>query len=168
MPICFDGLKLSCDYFDRCGNLPDSTLVKKAFLEQKRLDLDWYHNLLIARSNYSIGTSKYISTNVSQNMRSNFIEKLFKSINESPKLEFYSTIKKQFKQEEYLNCSIYKYRTALTRLRISAHNFEIERGRYGANSTSRDQRFCRYCQEVLHSQVVESEKHVLDECPLYV
>ncbi len=101
-------------------------------------------------------------------MRSGFIEKLFQSINESPKLEFYSTVKKHFKLEEYLNCPIFKYRAALTRLRISAHNLEIERGRYGNAPISRDKRFCRYCQEVLQIQVVESEKHVLNDCLLYI
>ena len=45
LPILFDGIKLSCDYYARCRELSDDTLVKKAFLEQKRLDLDWYHNI---------------------------------------------------------------------------------------------------------------------------
>ena len=46
LPLIFDGLKLTCDYFDRCAALPDNSLAKKAFLEQKRLDLDWYGNIV--------------------------------------------------------------------------------------------------------------------------
>jgi hypothetical protein len=45
LPPVFDGLKLSCDYFDWCESLPDSIQVKKAFLDRKRLDLDWCHNI---------------------------------------------------------------------------------------------------------------------------
>ena len=42
-PLIFNGIKLSCDYFERCIALSDDTLVKQAFLEQKRLDLNWYN-----------------------------------------------------------------------------------------------------------------------------
>ncbi len=70
-----------------------------------------------------------------------------------------------------MNCTIFKYRTALTRLRISAHSLEIERGRYGNSGTNtpvvRDLRFCRYCEEVHELKAVESEEHVLHECQLY-
>ena len=45
LPLNFDAIKMSCDYFIRCRDLPDSALVKKAFLEQKKLNLDWYRNI---------------------------------------------------------------------------------------------------------------------------
>ena len=167
LPLCFDGIKLACDYFDRCQNLPEVSLAKKAFKEQKLLNLNWYQNLSSIRSKFSAGNSNVCSINTFQNLRAIFIEKLFLSINESPKLEFYRTVKKEFKFEGYLNCSIPKYRTALTKMRISAHNLEIERGRYTKFSTPQTDRLCRYCNDVHQLKVVESESHVLLDCPLY-
>ena len=121
LPLCFDGAKLSCDYFDRCKNSPNNSLVKKAFLEQKRLDLDWYHNMTELLAKNCNGPHKIDSINVFQNLRTRFITNWSKYLNESPKLEFYSTVKTSFKREEYLDNPIYKYRTALSRLRISGN-----------------------------------------------
>ncbi len=172
LPLYLDGIKLSCDYYDRCKNSPDNSLVKKAFLEQKRLDLDWYHNITELLAENSSGPHSLDSLNVFQNLKTRFIENWTKYLKESPKLEFYNTVKNTFKREEYLDNPIFKYRTALCRLRISAHNLEIELGRYakkeGKLPVSRAERFCRYCQEVLQIQVVESEQHVLNDCPLYI
>jgi hypothetical protein len=93
LPLVFDGLPLSCDYFGRCESLPDSALVKKAFLDQKRLDLDWYHNIYQLKLTISHGTSKLISVNVFQNQRTNFINKLFDEVHLYPKLEYYRRVK---------------------------------------------------------------------------
>ncbi len=174
LPLCFDGAKLSCDYFYRCKNSPNNSLVKKAFLEQKRLDLGWYHNMTELLAKNRNGPHKIESINVFQNLRTRFITNWSEFFNKSPKVEFYSTVKTSFKSEEYLDNPIYKYRTALSRLRISAHNLEIEIGRYVKKNSnckppvSRAERFCRYCHEVLQIQVVESEEHVLNDCLLYV
>ncbi len=105
LPILFDGIKLSCDYYARCRELSDDTLVKKAFLEQKRLDLDWYHNISAVESNYSRGNSKLNSINVFQNQRSTFIAKLFQYINQSPKLEFYKAVKNTLNEKITLTVS---------------------------------------------------------------
>jgi hypothetical protein len=34
--------------------------------------------------------------------------------------------------------------------------------------TSREERTCRYCLEVLQTTTTECEKHVLNDCPLYI
>ena len=125
------------------------------------------------RSNCSNGPSHLTSINVFQNQRSAFVTKFFDYINQSPKLEYYRKVKSDFKLEDYLNSTVFKYRTALTRLRISAHCLEIERGRYGNSDSNaacpivRDMRLCRYCTEVHQLKVIESEDHVLHKCPLY-
>ena len=51
-------------------------------------------------------------------------------------------------------------RSFLTRIRISAHNLNIETGRY--NSTPREQRLCKFC-----PSSVEDEKHFILHCPKY-
>ena len=63
--------------------------------------------------------------------------------------------KKQFKIESYLHhVTIVKNRVALTRLRVSSHNLEIEVGRYHISRvTPLHQRVCRTC------QVFEDEIH---------
>ncbi len=93
-------------------------------------------------------------------------------LNTSPKLEYYKTVKHESQQECYLKIPIFKYRSALTKLRISAHCLEIERGRYANTNkvqpTARSERLCRYCSEVLQNSVVESESHALNDCPLFI
>ena len=54
---------------------------------------------------------------------------------------------------------------------ISAHDLEIEKGRYNNSKTEekvpRNLRLCRYCKEVLNKTVTEDEEHALNICPLY-
>ena len=52
----------------------------------------------------------------------------------------------------------YKKRKIITKFRISAHDLEIERGRY--RGLKADRRTCNLCQSV-----VEDEVHFLMECP---
>ena len=181
--VILDATKLSCDYFLRCKDLDDSLLTKKAYIEQKTLNLDWYRSMNSCLQNYNRGNSKVASVNVFSNLRSIFVNKWENSVRTSPKLEFYSTIKTKFSREAYLSIPTFKYRSALTRLRISAHDLEIERGRYQSNSTksdtdnkenkkasykSKEERTCRYCLEILQTTTTECEKHVLDDCLLYL
>ena len=70
-------------------------------------------------------------------------------------------------------------RTALTRLRISAHNLNIERGRYSRSDNALAiQRLCPYCctSDVAYlselpfpdeDPIIEDEAHVLSTCPAY-
>ena len=172
LPLNFDAIKMSCDYFIRCRDLPDSALVKKAFLEQKKLNLDWYRNINDCLNKHSLGTSKRDSINVFQSLRLQLLNMWQEYLNASPKLEFYKTVKHTFQQEYYLTIPIFKYRSALTKLRISAHSLEIERGRYAninkVHPTAREERLCRYCFEVLQNKVSESESHALNDCLLYI
>ena len=172
LPINFDAIKMSCDYFSRCREQPDDKLVKKAFLEQKKLNLDWYRNMTECLRKLSFGTSNRDSINVFQNLRLQFSNTWQEYLNASPKLEYYKTVKNTFRCEDYLKIPVFKYRSALTRIRISAHNLEIERGRYAKNNklppTAREDRLCRYCHEVLQNKITESETHALNDCPLYI
>ena len=83
--------------------------------------------------------------------------------NQKHQLRTFRTFKTQIKFENYLSkVKILKHRVALTKLRISNHTLEIEKGRYGPKRKKADQRFCSSCQEQ-----VEDEKHFLLKCPLY-
>ena len=75
------------------------------------------------------------------------------------KLRTYRLFKQNFNFEKYLLWGDYQKRKILTKFRISAHDLEIERGRY--KGIKADQRFCELC----HNDV-EDELHFLLICPL--
>ena len=52
----------------------------------------------------------------------------------------------------------------MTKLRISAHRLEIERGRY--NQTPVERRICPWCKLVLNNEIIEDETHFLQHCDL--
>ena len=96
----------------------------------------------------------------------------FKSLWEQEKKDsaklflFYNKIKLNFEKEPYLDfVKNAKSRYCTTRLRISAHNLEIEYGRY--KNIPREKRKCKWCDLTLNTSHLENEHHVLFECDLY-
>ena len=63
-------------------------------------------------------------------IRDQFVQHWYSQINFS-KLHYYAQYKSEFKFEKYLQViENEKFRKTLTAFRVSAHNLEIERGRY--------------------------------------
>ena len=93
------------------------------------------------------------------------------SLTNPPSSNFTAKLKQTLYLKTILTVLFLINRAALRRLRISAHCLEIERGRYGShntkNSIPREHRLCRYCNEVCKIEKIESEEHVLQDCPLY-
>ena len=88
-----------------------------------------------------------------------FIQYFFYRIGNSSKLSLYYDIKKEFKLEQYLReVKYFKYRSALTKIRISAHNFSIESGRW--KSTPKQNRICPLCM----NNSIGNERHYLFHC----
>lgn len=73
------------------------------------------------------------------------------------KLRTYRLFKNIFKFENYLIIGNYDQRKSLTKFRISAHDLEIERGRY--TGIQQQNRICKICQNN-----VEDECHFLLKC----
>ena len=74
------------------------------------------------------------------------------------KLDFYTSHKKDFSFSKYLTaCSNPKYRLAITRMRICAHKYPIETGRY--INLDKHERICPFC-----VNGVGDEKHYLTIC----
>lgn len=72
----------------------------------------------------------------------------------------------KFARESYLDtvkCFARRYST--TKFRISAHDLEIEKGRY--KNIPREQRVCQWCNTNMGEQIVEDENHVICDCGLY-
>ena len=85
----------------------------------------------------------------------------------SPKLGlFYSKIKCKFNKEPYLKyVNNAKYRYRMCRLRLSAHDLEIEIGRY--KNIAREKRICMWCNISMGDNCIEDENHLLFRCDLY-
>ena len=168
---CYEACKLAIDYYARVEN-SDNPLISAAFHEQVALNLDWFSNISQLIDKYENISPKITNTKlttlVAHNMRGEFVEKWRAVKSASPKLEFYNNLKKEFGLENYLNLvKCPDARKSLTRLRISAHNLYIERGRYETPLVPRAERWCVYCKLNLGVDTIEDECHVLTRCPLY-
>ena len=113
-----------------------------------------------------------INQEVNESMANVLLERLvdqynqtsFGSIQTSNKLHIFSQIKKEPGRETYLSEVIPKHRRAMTKLRMSSHSLEIERGRY--DKTEPQDRVCKFCQ-ILGRKEVENEAHFVIKCPQY-
>ena len=87
-------------------------------------------------------------------------EELFRDNSNSDhgnKLRTYRLFKSNFCFEKYLEWGDYRKRKIITRFHLSAHDLEIEKGRY--TGVKADQIFCKLC-----SSEVENEIHFLLKC----
>ena len=83
------------------------------------------------------------------------------------KLHLYASFKSNFRFEPYLDLlPDFKIRSTLAKLRVSAHNLQIEAGRFHKNKTPREERICLYCRKS-NSFQVETEVHFLLSFPFY-
>ena len=74
-----------------------------------------------------------------ETLESRFVNDFFTVMKDSNKLQLYSSLRQSFEEEDYLsNIKLYKYRSAITNFRISAHPFPIETGRW--KSIEKDKR----------------------------
>ena len=84
----------------------------------------------------------------------------------SAKLQFYHSVKNVFSIEPYLQlCKGFSRRASTTKLRISAHELQIETGRY--INIPRQQRICTWCKTNIDIECIEDEEHALYDCDLY-
>lgn len=165
--LIFEALKLAADCHERLKKLNDDSLLLAAYGEQVTLNLTWYKTMSSLSQSFGSGISNRNSINSRKNLDTLFKTKWHESLNKSPKLEFYKTLKKEFCYESYLSVTNYNHRVALTRLRISAHKLFIERGRYSRPNIDRSDRFCTFCKFNLGIHEIEDELHALIHCPLY-
>jgi exonuclease III len=96
-----------------------------------------------------------------QRITDQYMQSWSDSIKNMNRLEFYAAIKEEFKFEKYLDEIMnVKQRKALTKLRCSAHNLQIEIGRH--QKTPRNERHCKICK----SKSIENEYHFVLICPI--
>ena len=72
-----------------------------------------------------------VPSSIVDKLQNMFKEKFFNEIANSSKLILYSHVKEEFREEKYIHeVKYYKYRSAITKFRISAHTFPVESGRW--------------------------------------
>ena len=86
-----------------------------------------------------------------------------RSHNEGNKLRTYRKFKGDYKFEPYLKVKNLHQRKNITRLRISSHRLEIERGRHTRPKVLAADRLCRHC----NASQVEDEVHLVMHCSKY-
>ena len=161
------------------SEIPLSTL---AFLEQKKLGMKWYSTLKdICIRQSDVQHSNMLSAEaIKQNCCKEFVKFWNSELSTRSKLGFYRSVKSEFGYEEYLSLLPRILRMPVTKLRISAHNLNCEKGRYNNNSGN-DRlllKTCSFCMAddapstLLHelpfyAPIVEDELHVLVTCPKY-
>jgi exonuclease III len=107
------------------------------------------------QSTFHANKLRHSLTNVINNL---YIKMWSMKKKDSSKLKFYNILSTEYCLQPYLSLD-FEHRQYLSRLRISAHDLEIERGRY--TNIPRDNRLCKHC------NVVEDEFHFLDTCTRY-
>ena len=125
----------------------------KMMLDNLGLSLLWNNQDTIGNIHYA---------EIKTRLFDNAMQELLTSINTSPKLDTYSSLKQDTEYVPYLKyINNKKHKFALSRLRLSAHSLAIETGRY--NGTPREARICIQC----NMNKPETEFHFLLVCPLY-
>ena len=122
------------------------------------------------QQNHSLDTKRFLK-DVKQRLQDMEYQKWMSEIfndkgrtgKQSNKLRVYRTFKTEYKYESYLDHIINtKHRINLTRLRISNHNLEIEKGRHRKPYVEPQDRTCPVCKKE-----VEDEIHFLLRCSYY-
>ena len=96
--------------------------------------------------------------------RKTYVELWKNRLENSKKLEFYKTLKKEYNCEQYLNIiDDPLQRRDYTKFRISNHNLMIEYGRYGNTKVPKESRICLVC----NTNQIEDELHLMFSCSCY-
>ena len=108
-----------------------------------------------------------INSKLKENYKSDLLKRIHSYARERKKLRMYAEFKHVIKYESYLDTiKNAKYRIMLSKFRLSSHDLEIERGRYGHKSTNPEERHYKFCQSN-SDLITEDEFHFLMVCPLY-
>ena len=158
-------------HFIRISKLPDSSIVKSLFMEEKRLHdlgfVTWFGKVWEFAASYDIHLEKsYEKSMVKDIITRAFKERCFvdkSNLVKNPILRTYDKIKHDFIMEPYLYLvKKPKYRLAISQLRCSSHTLAIRKGRHTKPKTDLSERLCLFCR----SNKVEDEKHFIIECCL--
>ena len=138
-----------------------SSLLKNAFNEgMKNTSMSTWLSATQAQNNILMLPDTAVASEIVSKYKDMFVNYWKESLSDvNSKLRFYALLKSSFVYEPYL--SVVKnsdHRSALTKMRISAHNLSIETGRYLTPKMPINERICRLCNSV------EDEIHFVTCC----
>ena len=96
-----------------------------------------------------------------QRIKDNYLQQWNSDISLTSDYRIFKKIKQTFHFENYLHMENKLFRIAITKVRLSSHLFNIERGRWGKPKIDAIDRKCNLC------NVIEDEYHCLIECPRF-
>ena len=158
-----NSLLITSNNFSRQQNLPWASNIRNIF------STNGMHPQYLQKINET-EECRYgpISNKLFKQITEKFHQTAFDSIKVSSKMKTLNLLKSAPGREQYLaDVKNSKHRIALTKLRLSAHQLEIEAGRWGRHSDiSAENRICTLCQ-LEGDNSVEDEIHFLVRCPVY-
>ena len=166
-PLSLKGLRITLNFWYRVTNLPESTLAKKALLENISIRSNWIKTIekLIGILDLSdkIENPKKFNICTKNALENGFTEHWKNSLNDpgNSRLQFYRKLKNHFETKKYLECTNFHQRRSLTKLKCSDHTLEIEKGRH--RKIPRKDRKCFFCP----TDTIEDEEHFLFYCPKF-
>lgn len=109
----------------------------------------------------SVNVSSFIPL-LRQRLRDLYINEWREGVSLHSSLSLYREFKQYFELASYLEKIVNpKFRKALSKLRLSSHNLNIEEGRY--RNIGRNERYCTFC----NKRDLEDEYHFILICPAY-
>ena len=124
----------------------------------------WASQALDLRARYEMYESdvrSVIKSKVIKHCESEVLHRFNEHITESRKLNLYASFKKVYKLESNLDyIQYFTVRCTFAKLRVCAHNLQMEAARFSSSKTPRDERFYPYCKS-LNIFSVEDEIHFL-------
>ena len=155
-------------------------LVRHAFVEQRKLNLDWFSVMTSTLSSLDENKLEHQFFNAKlcqTRAKDKFISTWDSERQQNKKLRFYNEIKDTFESEPYLALTSKEGSTCVAKVRMSAHKLKIETGRYGSRSENPANRLCDFCCDtatmdlLVHlpevDPIIEDETHFLRTCPRY-
>ena len=167
IPLSLKSYKLMLKYWYRIRDLPNETFVKMALLENIQLRTNWIKTIekllnCLHLTDMTENLSKFNGA-IDKNIKHGFITFWRKALGDPnlSRMHFYSTIKKDFSFEKYLDLPDFILRKNIAKIRCSDHALEIEKGRH--KKIPREGRLCKVCKE----KSIETEDHFLTKCKFY-
>ena len=167
-PLYVKHHELMLRYLKRFEKMDKSRVLYKAFQELRDLDSEghttWFtKSQVIKNMYYNPNDDTLDSSTIYQTYSRSWLQNINDN-NKYPKLRTYRTFKGVFALEPYLSSTYnFNHVIALARLRTSAHNLNIEKGRHTNPVTPLQDRTCSFC----HSSDIDDEFHFLISCPFH-
>ena len=164
LPLGIDAVANAILYYTHIENDSTNPLLREAW-EMNRFKVKecWSHKLdhfitYIKNTNNYNGL-EINRRNIKSTLKAIYEEHWLTKMSTENKMRTYRQLKTNFRYEQYLDIVNSQHRKSLTRLRISAHNLAIERGRYTRPPTILEERTCPTC-----PQYIQDEFHFLMKC----